>query len=39
MPVLVKRSMVSVTTEALPSRMALKRSPSGTAQKRWSQGL
>ena len=38
MPVGVKVSMVSVTTEARPWRMARKRSPSGTKQTRWSHG-
>ena len=38
-PVSVKVSMWSVTTEALPSLSALKRSPSGTRQTRWSHGL
>ncbi len=33
-----KRSMVSVTIEADPREMALKRSPSGTTQTRWSHG-
>ena len=39
MPVSVKVSMVSVTTEASPWRIAWNRSPSGTRQSRWSHGL
>ena len=35
----MKRSMWSVTTEDVPAQMDLKRSPLGTAQKRWSHGL
>ena len=35
----MKRSMWSVTTEDVPAQMDLKRSPFGTAQKRWSHGL
>ena len=38
-PFSVKRSMWSVTTEDVPAQMDLKRSPFGTAQKRWSHGL
>ena len=33
-PVLVNRSMVSVTTSALPCRMVLKKSPSGARHSR-----
>jgi hypothetical protein len=38
MPVGVKRSIVSVTIDALPAEMALNRSPSGTRHRRWSHG-
>ncbi len=38
MPVLVNRSMWSVTTEARPAEVASNRSPSGTTHSRWSQG-
>ena len=38
MPFGVNVSMVSVTTSARPSRIVRKRSPSGTAQSRWSHG-
>ena len=38
-PVSVKRSMVSVTTSALPALIASNRSASGTRQTRWSHGL
>ena len=38
MPVRVKVSIRSVTIEALPLDMALKMSPSGTMQTRWSHG-
>ena len=34
----VKRSMWSVTTDDVPARMDLKRSPLGVAQNRWSHG-
>ena len=37
-PVSVKRTMRSVTTEAEPSAMALNRSESGTTHIRWSHG-
>ena len=39
MPSSTKRSIVSVTTDARPARMAPNRSPSGTRQTRWSHGL
>ena len=39
MPSLVNRSIWSVTTSAFPSRIASKKSPSGVAHRRWSQGL
>ena len=39
MPRSVKVSIRSVTTEARPSRIALNKSPSGTAHSRWSHGL
>ncbi|WP_229166559.1 hypothetical protein [Bradyrhizobium altum] len=38
MPVASKRSMVSVTTDALPLRMAANRSPSGMTAMRCCQG-
>lgn len=38
-PVSVKVSIWSVTTEAVPARSALKRSPSGTAHSRSSHGM
>ena len=38
-PVSVNVSIRSVTTDALPSQIAAKRSPSGTRHMRWSHGL
>ena len=38
MPCSVKVSMRSVTTDAVPCLIALKRSPFGTTQSRWSHG-
>ena len=38
MPVSVKRSISSVTTEAVPAAIALNRSASGTKAMRWRHG-